>query len=177
MFILWEAATPPNGGKWELMSYLQQVSSHLSLLRGVGVSNMIDIGCTQKFFSCFQYKIINVRNAAIIQKIVLQKKCPDEALLTPNCKKICPPLVLLFFLHQGVAFGLKHMYTCASSGQFFLSIPECLLAKHKNSSRLRYPPQYQSFEFLVYLGCFCSILCTVQDNSVCTIQKQYRLSA
>ena len=34
----------PNGGKWKLMSYLQQVSSHLPLLGGVGASDMIDIG-------------------------------------------------------------------------------------------------------------------------------------
>ena len=39
-----DAPTPPNGGKWELMSYVQYVSSHLLLLGGVGAFDMIDIG-------------------------------------------------------------------------------------------------------------------------------------
>ena len=43
MFIMSDAPTPPNGGKWELMSYVQQVSSHLPPLGGVGASDMIDI--------------------------------------------------------------------------------------------------------------------------------------
>ena len=38
-----DTPTPPNGGKWELMSYVQQVSSHLSPLGGGGASDMIDI--------------------------------------------------------------------------------------------------------------------------------------
>ena len=39
-----DAPTPTNGGKWELMSYVQQVSSHLPPLGGVSASDMIDIG-------------------------------------------------------------------------------------------------------------------------------------
>ena len=42
--IMSDAPTPPNGGKWELMSYVQKVSSHLPPLGGACASNMIDIG-------------------------------------------------------------------------------------------------------------------------------------
>ena len=43
MSIVSDTPTPPNGGKWELMSYVQYVSSHLPPLGGVGASDMIDI--------------------------------------------------------------------------------------------------------------------------------------
>ena len=44
MSIMFNAPTPPNGGKWELMSYVQYVtSSHLPPLDGVDASDMIDI--------------------------------------------------------------------------------------------------------------------------------------
>ena len=43
MSIMSDAPTPPNGGKWELMSYVQKVSSHLPQIGGVGASDMIDI--------------------------------------------------------------------------------------------------------------------------------------
>ena len=43
MSIMSDAPTPPNGGKWELMSYFQQVSTHLPPLGGVCASDMMDI--------------------------------------------------------------------------------------------------------------------------------------
>ena len=46
MSIMSDGSTPSNGGKWELMSYVQQVSSYLPPLGGVGASDMIDIGFT-----------------------------------------------------------------------------------------------------------------------------------
>ena len=46
-----DAPTPPNGGKWELMSYVQKVSSHLPQLGGVGASDMIDIVRDHPLFS------------------------------------------------------------------------------------------------------------------------------
>ena len=39
-----------DGGKWELMSYVQWVSSHLPPLGGVGASDMIDIGWVKPSF-------------------------------------------------------------------------------------------------------------------------------
>ena len=44
MSIMSDAPTLPNGGKWELTSYVHYVGSHLPLLGGVGASDMIDIG-------------------------------------------------------------------------------------------------------------------------------------
>ena len=38
-----DAPTPPNGGKWKLMSYDQYVSSHLPPLGGFGASDMIAV--------------------------------------------------------------------------------------------------------------------------------------
>ena len=43
MSIMSDAPTSPNGGKWELMPYVQLVNSHLPPLGGVGASDMIDI--------------------------------------------------------------------------------------------------------------------------------------
>ena len=44
MSIMSDALTPPNGGKWELTYWTQDISSHLPRLGGVGASDMIDIG-------------------------------------------------------------------------------------------------------------------------------------
>ena len=42
MSIMLDAPTPPNGGKWELMSYVQ--------LGDVGASDMIDIGTPSRYY-------------------------------------------------------------------------------------------------------------------------------
>ena len=51
MSIISDAPTPPNGGKWKLMSYVQYVSFHLPPLGGVGPSDMIDIGVANSLLS------------------------------------------------------------------------------------------------------------------------------
>ena len=51
MSIISDAPTPPNRGKWELMSYVQYISSHLPPLGGVGASDMIDIGYNLLLFT------------------------------------------------------------------------------------------------------------------------------
>ena len=43
MSIMSDAPTPPNGGKWELTYWTQNISSHLPPLGGVGAFDMIDI--------------------------------------------------------------------------------------------------------------------------------------
>ena len=51
MSIMSDRLTPSNGGKWELMHYVQWVSSHLPPLDGVDPSDMIDIGNMKNYHS------------------------------------------------------------------------------------------------------------------------------
>ena len=51
MSIMSDRSTPSNGGKWDLICYVQWVSSHLPPLDVIDPSDMIDIGNIKNYHS------------------------------------------------------------------------------------------------------------------------------